>query len=735
MRDAGEGLNEASLLLEGVRCSACLWLIEEMLRRLPGVESMEVNFVTHRAVLRWHPGAVRLSGVLQTLGKLGYGAHPYRPQQIDALQRTAQRQWLWRLFVAGFGMMQVMMYAVPVYVAGAGDMLPEYEALMRWASFVLTVPVVFYSAQPFFSGAWRGMHAGRLGMDFPVALGIAIAFIASTWATLHHEGEVYFDSLTMFIFLLLFGRYLEMLARNAAGRSLSHLARLTPMLAERLHDFAFSRESERVPVAQLTVGDVLVARPGEAIAADGVVIEGCSAVDEALLSGESMPLAKSPGSVVVGGSINIENPLFIRVQRVGAASTLASIVRLVEHAAAQKQPLAQMADRYAQKFVWLILAASVVAAVAWLFIDPSRATWIAISLLVATCPCALSLATPVALTTATGNLARHGMIVTQGHTIESLARATDFVFDKTGTLTDGRLSVLSFTTKGSLSRDECLAIAEALERASAHPIGKAVHAFSADLLQGPAVLVDAAGQRDEAGAGIEALIAGRRYRLGNFEFCAALSQSGDVRHLSNVETVCEFTRIWLAREGEILARFDLSDRIKEGALELVASLKAAGRKVHLVSGDALGPVMRIAQQLDIDAFRGSTTPAGKQAYVEALQRDGAHVAMIGDGVNDAPVLARADVSVAMGDGALLAQTHADAVLMSGAPRDLQKGLRLAERTLGVIHQNLAWAFAYNLAVMPLAAAGLVNPWLAGLGMSVSSLLVVMNALRLKRLER
>ncbi|HKY01045.1 MAG TPA: heavy metal translocating P-type ATPase metal-binding domain-containing protein, partial [Burkholderiales bacterium] len=420
VRQVGNGIREASLLLEGVRCAACLWLIEETLKRVPGVQSIEVNYVTRRASLRWDAAVASLSYILQRIAAIGYRAHPYQAEKIDVLRRAEQRQWLWRLFVAGFGMMQVMMYAVPAYVAGIGDLSAEYETLMRWASFVLTVPVVAYSAQPFFVGAWRGLRAKKMGMDLPVALGVLIAFVASTWATFTHRGEVYFDSLTMFVFLLLLGRYLEMLARNAASRALAHLAQLRPNIAARLQNYPGSREAAPIPVAQLAVGDVILVKPGESIAADGCVLEGRSAVNEALLSGESMPVAKKPGADVVGGSVNVESPLIVRVTRVGEAGTLASIVRLVEQAAAQRQPMADMADRYAQRFVWLILAVTLIAVAVWFAIDPARAPWIAVSLLVATCPCALSLATPVALTTATGRLARQGMIVTSGHSIEAL---------------------------------------------------------------------------------------------------------------------------------------------------------------------------------------------------------------------------------------------------------------------------------------------------------------------------
>lgn len=722
-RDTQDGAREAALLLEGIRCSACLWLIEERLKRIPGVRSIDLNYVTRRVVLRWHPQQARLSEVLQSLGALGYGAHPYRPEHVDAVRRAEKRQGLWRLFVAAFGMMQVMMYAVPVYIAGEGEMSSEHETLMRWASFALTLPVVLYSAQPFFAGARHNLRTRRLGMDLPVALGIAIAFAASSWATFAQRGEVYFDSLTMFVFLLLLGRYLEMRARDSAGHALAHLARLAPALAQRLKNFPASRESESVAVAQLRSGDIVLVKPGESIAADGCVLEGRSAVNEALLSGESIPVSKAPGAQVTGGSVNIESPLLVRVERVGEAGTLAAIVRLAEGAAAQKQPLAENADRYAQKFVWLIFAVTLAAALYWLWADPARAPWIVVSLLVATCPCALSLATPVALTVATGRLAGEGMIVTRGHAIETLARATDFVFDKTGTLTEGKLSVIDFSAREKIDAAQCLGIAAALESASEHPIGKAVRAYAQNA---GVAMIDADGRRSEPGAGVEARIDGKLYRLGRFEFCAALSPQRVIE-----QGLSSYTRVWLTDEKGMLAHFDLSDSLKAGARDLISALHAAGKKVHLLSGDSAGPVQAVARELDIGLYRAGASPAAKQDYVASLQRQGAHVVMIGDGVNDAPVLACADVSIAMGDGALLAQSRADAVLLSGRPQDLLRAWRLSRRSLYIVRQNLFWAFAYNFAVIPLAATGLINPWVAGAGMSASSLLVVFNALRLR----
>jgi Cu2+-exporting ATPase len=724
VRTNPDGTREARLMLEGVRCAACVWLIEQTLQRLAGVVSVEVNYVTRRAQLRWDPEQLQFSAVLTRVRAIGYGAHPYQADRAETLRKAEQRQWLWRLFVAGFGMMQVMMYAVPVYLAGDGTMTADVEQMMRWASLLLTVPVVGYSAQPFFRGAWREWRMRRFGMDFPVALGIAVGFGASCWATITAGGQVYFDSITMFIFALLFGRYLELLARVRVGDSLNYLARLVPAAGERLNDYPHSRATERIAVVHFSAGDYALVKPGEPIPADGVVVEGHSDVNESLLTGESEAVRKVAGSRLVGGSINMSSPLVMHIERVGAATMLSSIVRLVERAAAERQPLAEMADRYAHRFIVLVLVVAVMTVIGWSFIDPSRALWIAVAVLVATCPCALSLATPVALTAATGELARRGFVATRGHVIEVLARATDFVFDKTGTLTEGEPRVIDVHLYGNVSAVRAIAVAAALEGGSEHPVARAIARYA---IEADCETLAVETQINTPGEGMEGVVQGERYRLGRQRFAAQLCPANVFESTQSV-----YTEAWLCDARGPIARFTLGDRIKPQARELITALRAAGKRVHLLSGDGRGPVQEAAQSLGIEIARAEATPEDKGAYVHALQRDGAVVAMIGDGINDAPVLAQADVSVAMASGAVLAQTHADAVLLSGEPADLLRALTLSQRTKRIIRQNLAWGFGYNFLVIPAAVAGLVSPWLAGVGMSASSLLVIANALRLRR---
>ncbi len=618
------------------------------------------------------------------------------------------------------------MYAVPGYIAGEGTMSADVAQLLRWASLLLTLPVVGYAAQPFFAGAWRALRAGRLGMDVPVALGIAIAFGASVWATLRGSGEVYYDSVAMFVFLLLGGRYLELEARHRAAGALGHLARLAPAFAERLSGFPASLATDRVAAASLRPGDMLLVKPGATIAADGTVVRGRGAVAEALLTGESAPRTKEPGSLVIGGSVNLVEPLVVRVERVGADTVLAGIVRLADRAVAERQPLAELADRYAHWFVLVVLVAAVATAIAWLHLDPSRALWVSVSVLVVSCPCALSLATPVALTVATGELARRGLIVSRGHVVEALARATDVVLDKTGTLTHGDLRVVSISPAGSEPLENCLAFADALEQASEHPAGRAIVRYARDRGRGTSQPV-ATSVSNRPGAGIEGVVDRRRYRIGTPGFCAELAGTPPAELLGAERGGVA----GLVRDGEWLAWFELGDRLRPDAAALVRRLATLGKRVHLLSGDSPAAVARVAAALGITNVCAAADPDAKRAYVERLKSARALVAMVGDGVNDAPVLAQADVSVAMGQGADLAQAKADAVLVSGELGGLGDAFALSMRTTRIVRENLAWAIAYNLLAVPAAAAGLVAPWMAGLGMAGSSLAVVLNALRLR----
>jgi Cu2+-exporting ATPase len=723
----GEHEREAALILEGITCAACVWLNEQHVSHQLGVTAVDINYATRRMRVRWDERLIHLSGILGAIAAIGYRAHPYDPQRSEQLAKAERRAALWRLFVAGFGMMQVMMYAVPVYMADDGSMAPDIEQLMRWASLVLTLPVVLYSSAPFFRSAWRDLKLRRVGMDVPVAIGVGSAFLASAWATLRGGGEVYFDSVTMFVFFLLSGRYLELVARQSSVRGVERLTRVLPAFAAKLPRFP-EMEVERVALSTLEAGDAVLVKPGEVVPADGVVVQGCSTADESLLTGESLPVPKNPGSALTGGSLNVASPLVMRIEKVGEATRIAAIQRLMQRAATEKPRIVALADGIAGWFVSALVIVAFGAGIVWMSIDPSRALWIFVAVLVVSCPCALSLATPAALTVATGALAEIGLLVTRGHAIETLARATHFVFDKTGTLTLGRLRLERTHLLGDMDADTVTRVAAALEQGSEHAIGNSLHAR---LPEGTRLAV-VDGLRTVAGQGVEGRVGGRLLRIGRSEFVAELHGQALPPAVMEAEGK---TCVALGDTQGWLALFEFGDELRPQAGALVRFLQEEGIRVTILSGDMPSAVAFVAQSLGVADAHGGMSPQAKQEFIVALQAGGAVVAMAGDGVNDAPVLAQAQVSVAMGGGTELARAQGDLILLSDNLAALGSGIRLARRTLAVIRQNLLWAFLYNVLALPLAVFGYVTPWMAGIGMSASSLLVVLNALRLRRGKR
>ncbi|HET7160709.1 MAG TPA: heavy metal translocating P-type ATPase [Burkholderiales bacterium] len=720
--DAATHEKEAALLLEGITCAACAWLIEQRLSRVHGVCWVGVNFASRRARIRWDERETQLSTLLTAVEALGFHAHPYDATRADDALRCERRGLLWRLFIAGFSMMQVMMYAVPVYLAHA-DMSADIEQLMRIAGLLLTAPVVAWAATPFYRGALRELTSRRVGMDVPIAVAILVAFGASALSTLSGAGEVYFDSVTMFVFLLLAARYLELVVRSRATDSQERLARLAPALTERLDRFPDTRKHEQVATASLRAGDIVLVRPGAVIPADAIVIDGHGAADESLLTGESRSVIKAPGDRLIGGALNKHSPLIARVERIGEASHLASIMRLMDRAQMQKPRIALAADRAARAFAAFVLVLCVIAALAWYWIEPARALWITIAILVVSCPCALSLATPAALTAATGALYRRGVLVTRGHALETLAKATHYVFDKTGTLTSGELTFVGVMPLGERTREECMRIAAALEARSEHPIGKAIVAAAATQATLPVSDLE-----HVTGRGIEGRVEDVRVRIGTPEFVSELHGQSAPDLLSLISD--EVSVVALGDEHGWVALLTFGDTVRRDARRLVAQLKARGATVCLLSGDREARVQRLARELGIAITRAQALPCDKVEFVQALQREGAVVAMIGDGVNDAPVLAQAQVSIALASGAELAQNSADIILMGAALSPLMIASSHARSAMRVVRQNLAWAAIYNVVALPLAAAGMVTPLLAAVGMSLSSLLVVANALRL-----
>lgn len=724
VRDAGN-LREASLIIEGITCAACVWLNERYLAALPGVIDVQINYSNHRAELRWDNTRILLSEILNAISRTGYLAHPYDIHRQQAVMQQTRRDLLRRLSIAGALGMQIMTLSVALYVGAWYGIEPQFEKFFRWVSLILCVPVIAFSAQPFFIAAWRDLTRRRAGMDVPVALGIALAFLASVFNTVRNDGAVYFDSVAMFSFFLLGARYLEMMARNRAGEAAEVLAQSVPGTATRLSGDGLV---ETVAAGDLQVGDRLRILPGETIPADGRITLGTTQVDESLLTGESQPVLRTIHDAVVGGSVNIDQPLEIQVTRIGQDTLLSTLLRLMERAQADKPAFARLADRIAARFVLAILVLAGAVAIYWWLHDPARVLPITLSVLVVTCPCALSLATPAALSAATGALTRLGLLVTRGHALETLARSTHVVFDKTGTLTMGKPVVTEIIAFGALPANECLAIAAALAAHSEHPVARALFAACPQSALAHDVV-------NTPGAGMAGRVAGHHYVMGSLQFVHANTAQRLPAEQWQQLLAAGTSLVLLADQSRLLAAFRLADALRPGARELIADLRASGRQVLILSGDNAAAAHSVAAQVGISAVHADLSPEQKLAAVQRLQADGAVVAMIGDGINDAPVLAQAQVSIAMGGGTPIAAATADMVLVADRLDRLATGFAIAKCSFAIIRQNLIWALVYNLGALPAAALGLVPPWLAALGMSGSSLLVVLNALRLGRYRR
>jgi Cu2+-exporting ATPase len=724
---AQPGCWESHLMIEGMHCAACAVTVEEALRRVPGVASATVSAGSRRARVRWQADATRPSVWLEAVRQAGYRAVPANDTFASERRRQETRQALWRWLVAGLCMMQVMMYAWPAYIAEPGELSQEMEQLLRWASWVLTLPVLLFSCGPFFSAAWRDIVQRRISMDLPVALGMAITFAVSTAGTFDPQGlfgrEVYFDSLTMFVFFLLTGRWLEQRLRERTAGALDELMnRLPDSVLRQRADGGF----ERVAARRLQAGDVVQVLPGEAFVADGTLIEGRTHVDEALLTGESHPLPRSAGQAVIAGSHNLDAAVLMRVERLGRDTRFAQIVALMEQAATSRPRLAQLVDRLARPFLLGVLLAAAGAAIYWWPQDPGHAVMVAVAVLVVTCPCALSLATPAAMLAAAGSLARQGVLVRQLGALETLAQADVVLFDKTGTLTRDALVLQRIRVRDGITPEQALRWAAALARQSLHPVSRALVAAAAErqleLGQPDAVQEQAgmglSGQLFEPGAGGAAQP--RSLRLGS------------ARHAGVAVAVPEGPHAVLADEQGWVATFELGEDLRADAIATVRALQSAGLRVQILSGDAEAAVRRVAQVLGLppEQARGGCTPQDKLDFLRQAQQQGRKVVVVGDGLNDAPALAGAHVSFAFGQAVPLAQSQADFVVLGEQLITVVRALVLARRTLRIVRQNLGWAVAYNVVSVPLAAAGYMPAWLAGLGMAASSLLVVGNALRL-----
>ncbi|MFT6791187.1 MAG: Cu2+-exporting ATPase [Cellvibrionaceae bacterium] len=706
------------LLLDGIHCAACVWLIEQAIGTQEGVEQVSVNSATHQCQIRWRPEKITLSKLMEQLAGIGYRPQLFTRERQQEQQKQQYRQLLLRMAFAGFAMMQVGMVAVALYAGDIQGIETQWEDLLRWVSLLVATPVVLFSARPFWQGAWSSIknllakRHGYLTMDVPVSLAIILAYCASAWATFDQSGEVYFDSIAMFTFFLLLGRYLEMRLRVRNQELTGMTTELLPITVSRVSK---SGRIDVVSRSELSVGDRIRVFDGGTVPCDGIVTDGKSLVIESLLTGEAKPVPKSVGDKVIAGTINTESSLSVEVSATGEATRLSTIGRLARNAKQNKPYLQQLADRVAGYFVIAILSIATVVFFTWWQLEPQSALWITLSVLVVTCPCALSLATPAALTASVASMRQQGLLILKSHVTETLPKVDRIIFDKTGTLTHGTPVVSSVEILDSdYDRAQVLAIAAALENGCQHPLAKAFTPYF-----GP---FHADGHRVKVGHGVSGHIQGSVYRLGKPEFAMASPIDSSFSADSG---------LLLTKEDKPVALIQLEDQLRESALPAIQQLQKQGIDVEILSGDHSSVVADIAHHLGV-SWRAEQSPEDKLRYIREQQKKQHRILMVGDGINDIPVLAGADVSVAMDSASDFARTQADSVLLHGNLTVLPKMIRLSHRAAHIIRQNLWWALGYNITALPLAAMGYIPPYLAAIGMSASSLIVVINAMRLYR---
>ncbi|MEZ9237405.1 heavy metal translocating P-type ATPase [Shewanella sp. 10N.286.52.A9] len=712
---AVENNSTLSLSIDGITCAACAWLIEHKLKQLNGIISISVNSTTQRALVSWDNQCVKLSEILAEISRIGYQAAPYQVDEQEKQSKKEGKKFLLRLGLAGFATMQVMMFALALY----SDYFVTYDTEMRdyfrWVSMTLAAPVVFYSAQPFYFSAVRSLLGARVNMDLSVSIAIIGAYIASCIATINGTGEVYFESVSMFTFFLLLGRYFEQKAKQTASESSSNLHKLIPLTAHRITVDENGTDSiEEIPAKRLNIGDKILIKPGDVVAADGVIISGKSGVNEAMLTGEQLPVLKVTDDCVFAGTINIDQPITITVTALGQDQLVAEIIRLQEIASNNKPKIALMVDKSASYFSTSIIAIAALTYVFWHFISPEDAFWVMLSVLVATCPCALALATPTAITCSTAILTKLGIIIRKPGVFEKLPLIEHVVFDKTGTLTCGSVSINHIVVTDNIDELTASRYAAAMEVGSLHPIAKA---FANIELDG----ITALNITNHVGLGLSAVINDSTVKLGNAQFVGVDA------------SLCHGQLLWLSVDDLICACFVLQDAIRENSYSAVNGLISANVDVSIASGDTSEHVLAIAKKLNIKNSYAGLSPKDKLDLVNKLQQK-QNVAMFGDGINDAPVLAGANLSVAMGSGSAIAKNSADVILLGDQLSKFSQAITVAKKTNQIIKQNLIWAFAYNIIILPLAVTGHVVPYIAALGMSLSSIIVVSNSLRLLRIK-
>ncbi|MBU2869718.1 heavy metal translocating P-type ATPase [Colwellia sp. E2M01] len=721
---------EAILTVDGISCAACAWLIEMQLDKLPGLTNINVNATSQRATVKWQDDQVKLSDILLAIENIGYQAMPFKANDAEISNKKQSKAFIKRLGISGILMMQVMMIAFGLYFGAFSDMTEHNTIYLRWVSFILSTPIIVYGAFPFYTGAIKAIRAKRLSMDVPVSIAIILAFSASAWATITQQGEVYFESVSMFTFLLLIGKFLEFRARSRAAQVSANLLKLMPLTAVKLISADDINNSEQLVAAKnLAKGDLVLVKPGEVVPADGIIISGISQLNEAMLSGEQLPISKTVNDKVFAGTINGDGNITVEVKQTSTQSFLSQLIRLSEQSQAHKPKIAKLSDKIAQYFVALILLTSIATAIYWQQHLPEEAFWITLSVLVATCPCALSLATPTGLTCATTRLNKAGIMIKGGHVMETMPKVDCFAFDKTGTLTTGEFTINNislFTDNPLYTREKTLAIAAALEAHSEHPIAKPFTEYRDFSL-------DADNVQVHSGQGVSGVINNIDYAIGKYAWIQSLNLAGshniNTTALKQTDSNIESSTCVLMANNQVIAAFYLVDKLREDTFDTLRALNKHS-ETHLLSGDNQTACNAIARTLPIKNALGGLSAKDKMQQIKAAQAQGLTVAMTGDGVNDSPVFGAAHISIAMGCGADITKSGADVILLNNKLSSINTLITVSHKTKRIIQQNYLWAFGYNAIVLPLAVMGYITPYMAVIGMSASSILVITNSLRL-----
>ena len=713
-----EGKNSILLFAEQIRCSACAWLLERTLNRVEGVKSIQVNVSAQIIHLTWDSEVVKLSDLLKKMHHIGYTATPYKQEETIAKQKSIQKSWLKRLGLAGLGMMQVMMFAVALYLGAFKGMASEYQWLIRNVSFLIATPILFYSGYPFYSSAFAALKNKQLNMDVPITLALFVAYSASLWALFTESGEVYFDSVTMFIFFLLIGRYIEFRVRQQVSERVYKGNSSAPSFAEK-----YDPESDTytaIPTNAIKDGDLLLVRAGKQAVVDGELISQNAELNLSMLNGEFLPTSLYQGQRILAGSINNHQPFVMKAERSEGGSYWDKLLRLQEAALLDKPRAGLLADKVARYFVSAILLIASLVAAYWVSVGSEDALWITLSVLVVSCPCALSLATPVAMTCGTLAYNKKNILIKGQDFLQAAAEITDIVFDKTGTLTSGVVSVDTIETYEGYDKNEALQIIAALEHQSEHPIAKAFIRYYSSKVSAESISF-------LPFKGVSGKVKDKNYYFGSFRGLSSNTQKqlgqGD-KPLNDA--------LFLLQDDTLVAMVTLKDELRQDAKEVCEKLIAKGYKLHLLSGDPSTQVALVANQLGFHDWQNNAQPQQKLDYIRGLQENGRKVLMVGDGVNDAPVMSAANASIAMANAADITRTSADCYLLADQLSYVDFILQKAKSTQATIKQNLAWAIGYNVTMIPLAAMGYIPPYIAAIGMSLSSIVVVINSLKLKR---